>query len=92
VQSGSTMSATDGRHLKTATDNLKQYAFCEEQGKPHNTKAVSVALLTACRTAKIENRRFHDLRHDFANVLINNGAVLFQVQGKKSTMTKLGTL
>lgn len=59
---------------------LSPYVFCDEHGKPYDTKAVSMAFLRACRAAKIENLRFHDLRHDFATLLINNGATLFQVQ------------
>ncbi|MGD0283590.1 MAG: site-specific integrase [Dissulfurispiraceae bacterium] len=59
---------------------LSSYVFCDDQGKPYDTKAVSMAFLRACRAGFIENLRFHDLRHDFATLLINNGATLFQVQ------------
>jgi integrase len=59
---------------------LSPYVFCDERGRPYNTKTVSMAFRRACKAAKIENLRFHDLRHDFATLLINNGATLFQVQ------------
>ena len=34
----------------------------------------------ACKRGGIHDLHFHDLRHDFATLLINNGASLYQVQ------------
>ena len=59
---------------------LSPYVFCSDHGGPFDAKAVSMAFRRACKAAGIDNLRFHDLRHDFATLLINNGATLFQVQ------------
>ena len=56
------------------------YVFCDEFGKPHSGKKVSIAFKRACESAGINNLRFHDLRHDFATLMVNNGASLYQVQ------------
>ena len=56
------------------------FVFCGRDGKPYTPSQVSSAFKRATRKAGIENLRFHDLRHDFATLLINNGATLFQVQ------------
>lgn len=56
------------------------YVFAAEDGQPYAREAVSMAFHRACRQAGIQNLRFHDLRHDFASLLINNGASLYQVQ------------
>ncbi len=56
------------------------YVFCDEFGKPHSGKKVSMAFRRSCERAGINDLRFHDLRHDFATLLINNGASLYEVQ------------
>jgi integrase len=56
------------------------YVFCDEFGKPHSGKKVSITFKRACEQAGVNDLRFHDLRHDFATLLINNGASLYQVQ------------
>jgi integrase len=63
------------------------FIFLDEMGQPYTGNAVSMAFHRACKRAKIKNLRFHDLRHDFASLLINNGATLHQVAhalGQKS--------
>ena len=56
------------------------YIFTDKNGQPFTGNAVSVAFNRVCKHAGIIDLRFHDLRHDFATALINNGASLYQVQ------------
>jgi len=56
------------------------YVFVDGGGRPFSREAVSTAFRRACKRAGVQDLRFHDLRHDFATVLINNGASLYQVQ------------
>jgi site-specific recombinase XerD len=39
-----------------------------------------VAFKRACKRAKIEDFRFHDLRHDFVSSLVQRGSDLYVVQ------------
>lgn len=55
------------------------YFFLDEDGNPYTRNAVSMAFGRARKQARIKDLRFHDLRHDFASLLINNGATLHQV-------------
>jgi integrase len=60
---------------------ISPYVFIDENGKPYTRHTVSMAFRRACKRAGIVNLRFHDLRHDFATLLINKGrANLYQVQ------------
>jgi len=59
---------------------ISPFIFVNEQGKAFTGETVSMAFKRACERAKIKDLRFHDLRHDFATVIINNGASLYQVQ------------
>jgi integrase len=56
------------------------YVFADESGRPFDKKAVSMSFRRACQRAGIKDLRFHDLRHDFATLLINRGASLYQLQ------------
>jgi integrase len=55
------------------------YVF-HQNGEPLSPHQVSVAFKRACKRAKIENFRFHDLRHDFASSLVQRGSDLYVVQ------------
>jgi len=59
---------------------ISPFVFRDGQGKPFTVNAVSMAFRRACKRAKVVDLRFHDLRHDFATLLINAGASLYQVQ------------
>ncbi|MFZ5996463.1 MAG: tyrosine-type recombinase/integrase [Nitrospirota bacterium] len=77
------MSSLVRQTLKQALHNRKAnnpYVFTDEHGKPHNPKKISMAFRRACQRAGIKNLRFHDLRHDFASTLANEGANLYQIQ------------
>jgi integrase len=63
-----------------SSDRGCPFVFADEMGRPYSPNRVSVAFGRACREAAIVDLRFHDLRHDFATLLINNGASLYQVQ------------
>ena len=55
------------------------YVF-HQDGKPYAPYWVSIAFRRSCKRANIENFRFHDLRHDFASSLVQNGNDLYVVQ------------
>jgi integrase len=52
--------------LKVAHIN-SQYVFCHGDGKPYTAMQAQRAFKEALKKAKIENFRFHDLRHCFAS-------------------------
>lgn|GEM_PF-1323943 len=64
------------KHRKFKSD----YIFLDKSGQPYRREAVSMAFGRACKRAGITHLRFHDLRHDFASTVINNGGSLYQVQ------------
>jgi len=56
------------------------YVFCDAEGKPHSPYKVSVAFKKACKRAKVEDLRLHDLRHDFATLMLRKTKNLVDVQ------------
>lgn len=56
------------------------YVFLDETGKPYSRPAVSMAFKRACDRAEVNDLHFHDLRHDFATLLISNHVDLYRVQ------------
>jgi len=59
---------------------INPFVFTDGQGKAFSVNTVSMAFRRACKRANVADLRFHDLRHDFATLLINSGASLYQVQ------------
>lgn len=59
---------------------ISPYVFTDNKGQPYSTNEVSMAFNRACKRAHIVNFRFHDLRHDYATLLLNEGASESQVQ------------
>ncbi len=56
------------------------FVFCDDNGAPHTPGRATTAFRRACRTAEIENLRFHDLRHDFASNLVQAGVDIHVVK------------
>jgi integrase len=56
------------------------YVFCDSDGKPLSPFRVSMSFKRARERAKIENLRFHDLRHDFASGLVQSGVPIHTVK------------
>ncbi len=54
------------------------YIFGKD-GKPFRRWWISESFRKACRQAKVENFRFHDLRHDFCSRLVQKGVDLYAV-------------
>jgi len=56
------------------------YVFSDEQGKPYSPCKVSMAFKRACKRAGVYNLRLHDLRHDFATLMLRKTRNLVDVQ------------
>ena len=54
--------------------------FLDENGQTYKRVAASMAFHRACIRDGTKDVRFHDLMHDFASTVINNGGSLYQVQ------------
>ena len=56
------------------------YVFSDGQGRPYTPYKVSMAFKRACRRAGVDNLRLHDLRHDFATLMLRKTKNLVDVQ------------
>ncbi|MHB8883085.1 MAG: tyrosine-type recombinase/integrase [Thermodesulfovibrionales bacterium] len=68
------------RVIKGRKCKKSKYVFVSPKGEPFTPNSVSLAFHRLCKRAGIEDLRLHDLRHDFASHLINNGASSAQIQ------------
>ncbi|HEX8948687.1 MAG TPA: site-specific integrase, partial [Dissulfurispiraceae bacterium] len=59
--------------------SMSDYVFHDNGQKLYPVK-VQRAFKAALKSAEIENFRFHDLRHTFASLLVQNGADIYAVQ------------
>ena len=57
-----------------------QYVFCNGDGKPFQNSGVRKSFEKAVRESKIEDFRFHDLRHTFASNLVMGGVDIMTVK------------
>lgn len=74
--------------LNMGTKIDADYIFVNEKtGKPFRRWWISECFRKACKTAEIENFRFHDLRHDFCSKLVQKEADLYYVAGLLGTKT-----
>lgn len=62
------------RHIKSS------FVFCDDKGQPHKGTVVCAAYRRAVKRARIEDFRFHDLRHDFASSLVQSGVGIHVVK------------
>jgi integrase len=59
---------------------VSPYVFCDARGKAYSPYKVSMAFRRACERAEVTNLRFHDLRHDFATLMLSKTRNLIDVQ------------
>lgn len=64
------------RHLETITRGCEEtpaWIFCDEQGRMFHHNVVRKAFHALLKAAGVRRVRFHDLRHTFASLLLQNG-------------------
>lgn len=61
------------RKAHLAAEDKSGYVFVTEDGRPRHHHVCLETFKSACRRAKIGERKFHDLRHTFASLLIAEG-------------------
>ena len=66
------------RHRKKIKANGDDHVFCRLDGRP--IKRFDKSFREACRIARIDDFRFHDLRHTFASNLLLSGSSLKDVK------------
>ncbi len=64
------------RQLEAVTRGWKEiplWVFCNEQGHPLNQNRIRLKFFRLLKGAGVRQVRFHDLRHSFASLLLQNG-------------------
>ncbi len=59
---------------------VSPYVFCDGKGNPYSTYKISMAFRRACKRAGVKDLRLHDLRHDFATLMLRKTKNLVDVQ------------
>jgi integrase len=80
---GITMTPTVQKALRQVIAMRKvasAYVFSDAHGQKLRPDRVTMAFVRACRRAGIEDLRWHDLRHDFATVMLSKRGNLTEVQ------------
>ncbi len=64
------------RQFEAVTHGWKEvppWVFCNEQGQPLNQNRIRLKFFRLLKGAGVRQVRFHDLRHSFASLLLQNG-------------------
>jgi integrase len=68
-------------YLAEGKNEIPEWVFCNEEGNPPDMQNVKNRFFYKClEKAKLRRIRFHDLRHTFASLLIQNGESLAYVK------------
>lgn len=67
-------------NLLTSLPKKADYVFCNEQGSHFDIKWTEKIWHNKLKDTNMGNKRFHDLRHTFATMLLLNGANLIQIK------------
>ncbi len=67
--------------LASGKNEIPEWVFCNREGKPADMQNIKNRFFFRClEMAKLRRIRFHDLRHTFASLLIQNGEGLAYVK------------
>ena len=66
--------------LLTSLNQNSNYVFCNEKGSHFDIKWTEKVWHSKLKNTNLHDKRFHDLRHTFATMLLLNGANLIQIK------------
>lgn len=67
-------------NLLSSLPRKSSYVFCNDQGSHFDIKWTEKFWHNKLKNSSIKDKRFHDLRHTFATMLLLNGANLIQIK------------
>lgn len=79
VLSGPALEVMERRSKHRRIDTNLVFPGNFREGSPAHPAELTNAFLKAVKVAKLNDFKFHDMRHDFASRLAKNGASLFQI-------------